>query len=74
MEQLFKDLGVLKSSRQQVYELGIFVVSLSLGGVVVGEARFSTFKTVHHAINVRPTEVFSFFFVMQPGRDDALNT
>lgn len=61
MEQLFKDLGVLQSSRQQVYELGIFVVSLSLGGVIVGEASFSTFKTVHHTINVGPTQVFSFF-------------
>lgn len=61
MEQLFEDLGVIQSSRQQVYELSIFVVSLSLGDVIVGEASFSTFKTVHHAINVRPTEVFSFF-------------
>lgn len=72
MEQLFKDLGVLRNSRQQVYELSIFVVSLSLGDVIVGDASFSTFKTVHHAINVRPTGVFS-FFVLQPVRDDALN-
>lgn len=45
MEQLFKELSAFQSSQQQVYELGILVLSLSLGGVIVGEASFSTFKT-----------------------------